>query len=126
MDRVEFKNEWYCAEQHGLLHDGYQGDGALDIKVEWKKEGGGQEMVLLRVTPWLAYACSLGARFMMKKPGDADGRTCTVQRVLPDDRCVVRVDGLSGADPKKSTGNAEDVVDASPHTVVFTTSPRHG
>ena len=41
VDRVEFKNEWYCAEQHGLLHDGYQGDGALDIKVEWKKEGGG-------------------------------------------------------------------------------------
>ena len=33
VDRVEFKNEWCSAEQHGLMHDGYQGDGALDIKV---------------------------------------------------------------------------------------------
>ena len=86
-ERVEFPNVWLSAEQHGLMHDGYQGEGALDIKLEWRKETGGMEMIIIRVTPWLAYACSLGARFQLRKPGDAEGRTCTVQRVLPDDRC---------------------------------------
>ena len=49
-------------------------------QVEWKAgEGGKTEQAIIRVTPWLAYACSIGARFKLQKPGDADGRTCTVQ-----------------------------------------------
>jgi hypothetical protein len=32
-ERVEFPNVWLSAEQHGVLHDGYQGEGALDLKV---------------------------------------------------------------------------------------------
>ena len=125
VDRVEFPNVWLSAEQHGCLHDAYQGEGALDLKIEWKKESGGSEAAIIRVTPWLAYACSLGARFQLRKPGDADGRACTVQRVLPDDRCVVRVDGMSGADPKKTPGNAEDVVDAAPSSCISTSYPKH-
>ena len=76
-----------------MQHDAYQGEGTLDIRIEWRKEGGGVEQIIMRVYPWLAYACSLGARMQIRKPGEAEGRTCTVQRVLPDDRCVVRVDG---------------------------------
>jgi DNA-directed RNA polymerase omega subunit len=49
----------------------------------------------------------------------------SLQRVLPDDRCVVRVDGLSGTDPKKAVGSAEDVVDASPSTCVPTSNRRY-
>jgi hypothetical protein len=93
ISRVEFPNEWLLADAHGLQHDAYQGEGTLDIKVEWRKETGGIEQIIMRVTPWLAYACSLGARMQMRKPGETEGRMCTVQRVLPDDRCVVRVDG---------------------------------
>jgi hypothetical protein len=33
--------------------------------------------------------------------------------------------GLSGADPKKATGSAEDVIDASPSTCVPTAHPRY-
>ena len=33
VDRVEFPNVWLSAEQHGCMHDGYQGEGALDLKV---------------------------------------------------------------------------------------------
>ena len=63
IDRVEFPNVWLSAETHGCVHDGFQGEGALDLKVEWKREAGGTETATIRVTPWLAFACSLGARF---------------------------------------------------------------
>ena len=99
VQRIEFPNEWLLAEVHGLQHDYYQGEGTLDLKVEWRKEGGVAEQIIIRVTPWLAYACSLGARMQMRKPGEAEGRMCTVQRVLPDDRCVVRVDGARTTRP---------------------------
>ena len=125
MNRVEFPNEWLPAEVHGVQHDYYQGEGTLDIKIEWRLEGGKVEALLIRVTPWLAYACALGCRMQIRKPGEAEGRMCTVQRVLPDDRCVVRVDGLSGMDPKKAVGSSEDVVDASPSTCVPTSSRRY-
>ena len=123
VERVEFPNEWLVGEPHGLSHDGYQGEGQLDLRLEWRAEAGGHHAATLRVTPWMAYACSVGARFSIRKPGEAEGRSCTVQRTLPDDRCVVRVDGLA-SDPKKATGSGEDVVDASPSTVVLIAHPR--
>ena len=125
VERIEFSNEWLLADVHGVQHDYYQGEGTIDLKVEWRKETGGFESIIIRVTPWLAYACSVGCRMQLRKPGEAEGRTCTVQRVLPDDRCVVRVDGLSGTDPKKAVGSAEDVVDASPSTCVPTSNRRY-
>lgn len=125
VERVEFSNDWLLADLHGVQHDYYQGEGTIDLKVEWRKETGGVESIMIRVTPWLAYACSVGCRMQLRKPGEAEGRTCTVQRVLPDDRCVVRVDGLSGTDPKKAVGSAEDVVDASPSTCVPTSNRRY-
>ena len=125
VERVEFSNDWLLADLHGVQHDYYQGEGTIDLKVEWRKETGGVESIIIRVTPWLAYACSVGCRMQLRKPGEAEGRTCTVQRVLPDDRCVVRVDGLSGTDPKKAVGSAEDVVDASPSTCVPTSNRRY-
>ena len=89
------------------------------LKVEWKteKEGGAVQphAALLRVNPWLAYGCAEGARLMIRKPTDTQGRCATVQRTLRDDSVVVRVDGVMG----------ESTVDPTPLSVVRTSNPRH-
>jgi hypothetical protein len=119
MDRLDFSNEWRIGDEHGLVHDGLQGDGYIELRMDWKiKEGPGMgesRCALLHVNPWLAYACSEGARLAMRKPEQTEGRCATVQRTLRDDSVVVRVDGMVG----------ETTVDPSPLTVVRTTSPRH-
>lgn len=42
------------AQHHGLMHDGYQGEGYLDLKLEWRPEAGGTASATVRVTTWLA------------------------------------------------------------------------
>ena len=114
MERLDFPNEWRVGDEHGLVHDGLQGDGYIELRMDWKHEGESR-CALLRVNPWLSYACSEGARLAMRKPEQTEGRCATVQRALRDDSVVVRVDGMVG----------ETTVDPSPLTVVRTTSPRH-
>ena len=85
--------------------------------MDWKVEGAPgkaneHKCALLRVVPWLSYACSEGARLAMRKPDQTEGRCATVQRTLRDDSVVVRVDGMVG----------ETTVDPMPLTVVRTTS----
>ena len=115
MDRVEFVNEWRIGDEHGLVHDGLQGDGYIELRMDWKTEAGDAMCALLRVNPWLAYGVSEGARLAIRKPEETEGRCATVQRTLRDDSVVVRVDGMIG----------ETTVNPTPLTVVRTTSPRH-
>jgi hypothetical protein len=37
VERVEFSNDWLLADLHGVQHDYYQGEGTIDLKVEWRK-----------------------------------------------------------------------------------------
>ena len=80
---------------------GLQGDGELELRIDWKVENeqtGAMEarVALLSVNPWLAYGCTEGARLSMRKPGALEGKCATVQRTLRDDSVVVRVDGMVG------------------------------
>ena len=122
VERVEFPNEWRVGDEHGLIHDGLQGDGELEMRIEWRvedpKKNDGSLILhsaILKVNAWLAYGCAEGARLMMRKAADTMGKCCTVQRVLRDDSVVVRVDGVMG----------ESTVDPTPLTVVRTSSVRH-
>ena len=113
LDRVEFPDDWLIAEDHGVQHDGWQGSGILDLELTW-----GKSVATIRVLPWLAYGCTIGARFLIRKIGAAEGQCATVQRILGDDRVVARVDGFSKLDGVKG----ETIVDLQPSTVVRTTS----
>jgi len=31
LERVEFADDWMLAEEHGLMHDGWQGSGAIEL-----------------------------------------------------------------------------------------------
>ena len=35
-DRVEFPNNWLVGAEHGLIHDGLQSDGALELRIDWR------------------------------------------------------------------------------------------
>ena len=113
LERVEFPDDWLVAEDHGVVHDGWQGNGILDLELTWNKA-----VATIRVLPWLAYGCTVGARFLIRKLGMAEGQCATVQRILGDDRVVARVDGYSKTDGVKG----ETIVDLQPSTVVRTTS----
>ena len=69
--------------------------------------------------PWLGYAASPGARVVIRKIGQPYGQCATVQRQLPDDRIVARIDGYSREDGVKG----ETLVDLQPSAVVPTTAP---
>jgi len=71
------------------------------------------------VFPWLAYGCTIGARFLVRKLGAAEGQCATVQRILSDDRAVARVDSYSKTDGVKG----ETIIDLQPSTIVRTTFP---
>ena len=113
LERVEFPDDWLVADDHGVMHDGWQGTGILDLELTWNKA-----VATIRVLPWLAYGCTIGARFLIRKQGSAEGQCATVQRILGDDRVVARVDGYSKHDGVKG----ETIVDLQPATVVRTTS----
>ena len=113
LERVEFPDDWLLASEHGVVHDGWQKEGTLDLELFW-----GKEVAIIRVHPWLSYGCSVGARFLIRRSGAAEGQAATVQRVLGDDRVVARVDGFSKIDGVKG----ETMVDLQPSTIVRTTS----
>lgn len=35
-ERMVFKNKWYVGSEHGLVHDGMQADGSLEVRIDWK------------------------------------------------------------------------------------------
>ena len=112
LERVEFPDDWLPCEDHGVVHDGWQGSGILDLELTWNKQ-----VATIRVVPWLSYGCSVGARFCIRKLGAAEGQCATIQRILGDDRVVARVDGYSKFDGVKG----ETIIDLQPATVVRTT-----
>ena len=105
---------WRFGYEYNLQHDGLQGDGSLEARVEWK-DGLTKHVVVLRLDPWLAYGCSEGARLSIRRPGSLEGRSGTVQRTLRDDSVVVRLDGQV----------VEATIDPTPHTVIRAANPRH-
>ena len=78
----------------------------------------GKDVATIRVHPWLAYGCSVGARFLVRKVGAPSGQCATVQRILADDRVVARIDGFARSDGVKG----ETIIDLAPSSVVRTTS----
>ena len=120
-DRVEFNNEWKVGAEHGIVHDGLQTDGYIELRLDWKAPGKklGDDYIakvaLLRVNPWLAYGCGEGARLAIRKPGATESTASTLQRALRDDYVVVRRDG----------SDSELTVDPTPFTVVPSSNPRH-
>ena len=56
LERVEFPDDWLLANEHGVVHDGWQKEGVLDLELQW-----GKEVATIRCFPWLGYACSVGA-----------------------------------------------------------------
>ena len=114
LERVEFPNEWLLASEYKVANDGWQGASTIEVELEW-----GKEVATILITPWLAYATSVGARFMLRKIGAASGQCATVQRILLDDRVVLRVDGYSKDDGVRG----ETLVDLMPATVCLTTLP---
>ena len=111
LERVEFPDVWVNATGHGIAFDGWQGSGSIECELIW-----GKEIAKIRVHPWLAYACSIGARMCIRKLGAPSGQCATVQRILGDDRVVARVDGFSKLDGVRG----ETIVDLQPSTVVRT------
>ena len=115
-DRIDCPNEWRVGSEHGLVHDGLQSDGSLEVRIDWRDHDGDSHVALLRFNPWLAYGCGEGARLAMRKPGMLEGTAATVQRTLRDDSVVVRRDGVAVG---------EVTVDPTPFTVVKALNPRH-
>ena len=120
-DRVEFTNEWKVGSEHGMVHDGLQADGYLELRLDWKAPGkrAGDDWVskvaIIRVNPWLAYGTGEGARLAIRKPDALESTASTLQRTLRDDYVVVRRDG----------SDSELTVDPTPFTVVPASNPRH-
>ena len=112
LERVEFPDEWLLAKEHGLTHDGWQGDGTIDLELTWNSH-----VCKMRVIPWMSYGCSVGARFLVRKLQAAGGQCATVQRILIDDRIVARIDGFS----KTGGVKGEIILDLQPSTIVRTT-----
>ena len=90
LDRIQFPDEWVLADDCGLEHDGWQGDGILDLELTC-----GKAVATIRITPWLAYGCSTGARINIRQAGSSQGQCATVHRILTDDRIVAKVDGYA-------------------------------
>ena len=117
MSRIELRNKWMVGEECGLVHDGLDRHATIDVAIEWKLDGGAaKSRAVLRVWPWLSYACTAGSRLKVAIPShEYDGACVTVQRVLEDDRCVCTVDVL----------DKETVVDPRPDTVLRTSRPAY-
>ena len=112
-ERVKLKNQWMVGNAHGLFHPSDQGDASVELTFEYKTETETHRIYIL-VSPWLSYSCSVGARFLLKRAGDPEGRTGTIQRLLGDDRCAMRVDGES----------KETLIDPRPDSAIPAANPR--
>ena len=87
VDRVEFPNEWFRGDDHGLEHDGLHGDGEIYMRLDWKVDDTDEnsigQVALVKVVPWLAYGCGEGARVTVRNAGAIEGsaRPCCVRCV---------------------------------------------
>ena len=88
----------------GQVHNGLDRHATLDVVIDWtvKRDDGAAhgpsagratQSVVLRIRPWLSYACAPGSRLKIASPGHEHNGVCvTVQRILEDDRCVCATD----------------------------------
>ena len=68
-ERVEFANEWKVGSEHGVVHDGLQADGYLELRMDWKAvrphrpsqgpSAAALLLLLLAYAPLLMVPCSL-------------------------------------------------------------------
>ena len=103
LERIEFPDEWVMGDECGLEHDGWQGDGTIDLELVC-----GKDVATIQIQPWLAYSCSVGARINIRSIGAPQGQCATVDRILGDDRIVAKVDGFA-----KTEGVKGEVIDTS-------------
>ena len=68
LERVEFPDKWVLASECGLVHDGWQGPGTLDLELTC-----GKDVATISLTPFLAYSCSVGARVNISQSRRAAG-----------------------------------------------------
>lgn len=102
-------DQWYVGSEHGIIHDGLQTDGQIELRLDWRNSHGEPKVAIIRFTPWCSYGCGEGARLGVRKPGATEGTSSTVQRSLRDDTVVVKRDGT----------DSELTVDPTPFTVVL-------
>jgi hypothetical protein len=114
LERIEFPDEWVPGDECGLEHDGWQGEGYLELELIC-----GKDTATIQIFPWLAYGCTVGARLNIRAVSASFGQCATVVRILGDDRVVARVDGH----PRDAGVKSEVIVDLSPSTVVPASSP---
>jgi len=67
-DRFEFNNDWKVGSEHGIVHDGLQSDGYLELRLDWKavsrvkNEDSVAKVALIRyASPRRLMTCSLHA-----------------------------------------------------------------
>jgi Ran GTPase-activating protein (RanGAP) involved in mRNA processing and transport len=117
--RLVFDNGWLDGEAYGLMHHSLQGQASVELYIRYQEEEVKKTVVLI-ASPWLAYACALGARFLVRKFGQTEGRIGTVKRVMNDDRVVMHIDGLDQNDVSQLI-----TLDLRPDSVVVSTVVRH-
>ena len=117
-ERIVFPEKWLSGKEHGLVHNGYQGEGLLDLTLEYRVAKK-KVAIVIRVIPWLAYSCSKGARISIRSIGAAQGYTGTVDRLIVNypspgsSRWVVRLDNKAVGDKN------EEIVDVKPENCVL-------
>ena len=105
-ERVEFANNWLpWRSQEVSAND----ESKLLCTLKWRSVGTGKASAQLLVIPYLAYACSLGARVKT-----ATGYYATVTGIRPNDECELTRDN---AKITKVGPPIPEVVDPQPSTV---------
>lgn len=94
--RVVFDNAWLDGEQYGLVHHSAQGTASIELYIKFD-----ETTITLIVSPWLTFSCAIGARFLIRRFGQTEGRMGTVKRVMNDDRTVIHIDGTDQNDVSK-------------------------
>ena len=115
-DRVSFESQWLDGEVYGLNHLAAQGQAIIEVNIKIDDK----TQIALIVSPWLAYSCSCGSRFLIRKFGETSGRIGTVKRVMNDDRVVIHIDGTDAKDVSSLI-----TIEARPDTVVKSKPVRH-
>ena len=115
-ERVVFNNAWLLGDPYGVVHHAQQGSGSIEVSIKIDDKNS----IVLIASPWLAYGCSLGARFLLRRFGETQGRIGTVKRMMNDDRIVLHIDGTDAKDM-----SALVTIDARPDSVVKSSLVRH-
>ena len=137
-ERVELFNAWARAVRRDLSAEADEFLGGIILTQLFAKGEAVQPPVYLRIYPHAAYGCRIGARCELRSAHDAheddeesEAQTLgsvTVQEILDDDRCVVRLDNAeNGRASTRAFGSTSVpstlIIDLRPDTVVRTVAP---